>query len=124
MAISRLHHEPTTDVETDPLFDVSDDALAVRFGRRTRDLIRSGGDPKATARLAFSYAARALTASHVRVRQSYEGRRQHAIVAMQERFDVFLVLAVTGRLSNTRIEAQAVDAVDAVNAIMKGSVHE
>jgi hypothetical protein len=45
---------------TDALFDTSDQALAVRFGVRALEQIRDWVDPRQTARLAFSYAARVL----------------------------------------------------------------
>jgi hypothetical protein len=54
-----------TDDATDAMFDTSAPALARRFGDRTIELMRTGRDPKQTARLAFSYAARALTQGRV-----------------------------------------------------------
>lgn len=45
---------------TDALFSVDPSDLAVRFGDRTKQLIREGRDPYQAARLAGSFAARAI----------------------------------------------------------------
>lgn len=51
----------STRSDTDRLFDTSDVAMAERLGRRAQALMqRPTADVKHTARLAFSFAARAI----------------------------------------------------------------
>jgi len=48
--------------ETDALFDTRPEALAARFGYRTLAILRAGGEPRTSARLAATFAAKAIAA--------------------------------------------------------------
>jgi hypothetical protein len=59
--INLLDRMSNTRSETDALYDTSDRAMAERFGFRAQTLMQGpAADVKQTARLAFSYAQRAL----------------------------------------------------------------
>lgn len=51
---------PTSVTDSTAPFDVRPHALAERFGARAAQLMRDGRDPYLAARLAFSFADRAL----------------------------------------------------------------
>ena len=62
---------------SDALWDTSHQAMAERFGRRTRQQMREGRDPKEAAKLAFSYARLVLDAPVVIVPRTVTGQVIH-----------------------------------------------